>query len=394
VDDPYRSAAGDPLLAAGQRLLRPFTAVVGAFQPGRLLIGTLFVAIVMPLGALWDRLRTGPDWSTAGGSLAATRSAVDGSPIGTFAHAADFAAGALDRALEALVTVRPGAAVDASADLFLRLPTALWSLDRPFAIVFGLLALAVAALCCGALARMAAVQIATGTRLPASDALLFAGRAWTRIMGAALLPIGLVVLLGLLLLIPGLLLRVPLLNVAAALLQGLWLAVAVLAVFILTATILVLPLLPAAVACERDDAIEAVQRCVSYLLVRPIHLLAMAALAGVGMALGYAVVTWLASAASAFAAGTVGAWTPEARQAMLEPLGAAAWPIASTEAATGESTPALGGAALATIAWWGRLLAMAVAGWVVAAVVSCATQIYLCVRESADGQDPEEIEMG
>lgn len=384
-----------------QRLLRPFTAAVGAFQPGRLLIGTLFVALVMPLGALWDRLRTGPDWSAVTGGIAATRQGVDGAPIGTFAHVADVAVRSTSRALDAVVTLRPSDALDALGDLLVRLPLALWSMDRPFAIGFGLLLLAVAALCGGALARMSAVQIATGTRLPASEALRFASRAWPRLMGAALLPALLVLLVALVLMIPGVLLRVPVVNLLAALLHGLWIALAVLAVFIFTTTILVLPLLPAAIACERDDAIEAVQRCVSYLLVRPFHLLAMAALALVAIALGHLVVAWLAAAASAFTAGTVGAWSPWAREAMVLPHAEAGWTFAAGSADIAEgasnapsaSMPTFGAASSSTIAWWSRLLAMVAAGWVVAAVFTCATHAYVSVRESADGQDPEEIEL-
>lgn len=404
VDDPLRHPASGTLHDAGFRLVRPLVAVPSSFQPGRVMIGTLLVAILMTLGGLWDGLlgagQSASGVSAAQGSGNAAATSADAVPARTFAWVAAEVAGGVDGALMAVVRAEPRTALETSGRLLFRLPVLLWQDNRTLAIGYGLLALAASALCGGALARMAAMQSANGTRLPASEAMIFAWRRCPRLLGTVLLPLGLVLFLALLLLIPGLLLRVPGLNVLAALFQGLWFLVALIAAFALAGTLLALPLLPAAVACERDDAIEAVQRCVSYWLVRPLHLLAMLATSLIGIALGYVVVTWLASTAAGLSASTVGAWSPQAQATMIEPLGVARWEASRPSAAalgmdsasSGSSQGATARAATAVIGWWSRLLALIVAGWVVSAVMTCATQMYLAVRESADGQDPEEIE--
>ena len=384
---PVPSSLPEPLNLTVARYVRPFKAIPGSFQPGRIALGVLLVAALMCLGGLWDGVmghgRLGVESGVAGAGEV---------PRGTFAISAEVVVQCVDRIASGVVGLRPVEVMDALATLWVRLPLALWRFDPAFLIGFGLISVAVASIFCGALARMSIIEAATGSRLPASEGLTFAVRAWPRLAGSVLLPMLLVAFVALLLLVPALLLRVPVLNIIAALFHGLSLLLSLLAVFVAGTTLLVLPLLAPAVAAERDDAIEAVQRCVSYLLVRPLHLALLAAGSIVAISLGYLVVSALASGTVLFAGASLDAWAPLMDRPLDARLGLFHWPSATGGVDQGAvdlgSTAAL---ARRIVGWWELLLLAIVAGWMVSAIMSCAAQSYLAVRESADGQDPEEV---
>lgn len=185
-----------------------------------------------------------------------------------------------------------------------------------------------------ALARPIAVRFGDGIRKPASDGIAFAGvRARSVITGTFITPVlasictALAVWLGGIGGVPG----------------ALALPLGFLGALLFVITVLTTPLIPAAVACDGADALDAWSRAMAYLVARPVHLV------------WYLIVMLLPAA-------IVGAALVAALSALPDGAGVWAWALKA----------ALGGVVLVLLN----------AGGVVA---------YLLIRQRADGQHRHEI---
>jgi len=273
-------------------------------------------------------------------------------------------------------------------DIFYRAPVAMWRTSRWFTVAFGIFLVIVLAIGGGALSRMSATQIAGQERLRVRTAIAFSVNNWRRFGFAILLPVLLALLVALVIMVFGLLMNVPGLDILGSVLYGLALILGFVFAFLLFGYAAGFSLLVPAVACENCDPGDAMQRAFAYVINRPLHLLWYAVVALVGLVLGYLVVAFIASV-------------------MLN-LTAVAYDAASTHSAVS----AAGGYTLfdlsrdrpavvfanwheLTSAWfinvWETIIVTLVAGYVFVYYYSASTVMYLLMRRAADGQDIEEI---
>jgi hypothetical protein len=287
-----------------------------------------------------------------------------------------------------LVLLEPARAWSGVRQLFVDLPVGAWSHARLMAAFLTPWTLAIWALGGGALSRMAATFIGRGERATVISAFRFARRAWGSLLLAPLVPLAAAALALLPAGLIGLLLHVPGLNIFGGLLYGPALVAAVIAAVLLLGLGLGAPLVTAVIAAERCDAIDAAQRPYALLLRRPVHLVAYVGLAIIAAAVTDVVARGVASVAldlAAHAAAISGA-APALAGAGAPPMFAAAPP-----AGPGTVDGGLGGLGAGLIAFWRDALLLLAAAAVVSAWASATTAAYLLLRQTVDGQDPEEI---
>lgn len=234
------------------------------------------------------------------------------------------------------------------------------------------------------LARMTACDLGGGERISIREAAQFARAAWRRLLSVVLIPLGVMAGLSLLLLVPALLIAVPVLNVVAGALWGLTLIVAVPLVLLVALSVPAAMLAVPAAATENTDAVDSLQRAISLMLRRPLHLLFYAVLVLIGLAAGSALIMAVAAAVRwapmALAAGAGDAWAvpPFLFQGVPGPVPAR--PLAWHESVTGT-----------LIGAWGRVVLLVAAGWHVSYLAGALTSTFLLLRRAAVGQDPSEI---
>jgi len=234
----------------------------------------------------------------------------------------------------------------------------------------------------GAVARAAALEAARGEIVSVPQALAYALSRARALVGAHLLPIGLIALsAGLIWLFGFLLLSLPGLNVVGGILYGIALLLGFLLALLTIGLAVGFPLLIPAVAADSADIADAFQRTYAYLIERPFTLLvwsvALIAQGLVGVFILAIIVTtainWtadLTGAASDGVAGNVRFFAPLPERADLE-----------------GTLPVVAGA----IGVWERV-ALAVVGAHAISFFFCAsTVVYLRVRQACDGQAIEDV---
>lgn len=211
----------------------------------------------------------------------------------------------------------------------------------------GLIFLLVWAVFMSAIARSSATQIATGVTRPALSNLRFGVTSLRAVYASFLLPI----------------VAASLLAFVAWGLASAFPALPLLAFVPTLVMIVILVLhgaswffLPPAVACERTDAMDALQRCGAYLLTKPLRLLLYSAIAVAVGALAWSVLAFIVDGA-----------------------------IHTTHALTG-SPDAPDAASL-----WIRAAHLLTQGYLVSLIATSATIVYLLIRRVCDEQDVRDI---
>lgn len=341
-------------------------AVPDALLPARIGLGAGFVVLIMAFGALVD-------WIAPGESA-------------PFHATAGAAATGLDH------LARGGATLDVwqaqgGLDALARAGEA--ARDRPVtSVAIALVALALASIFGGAISRIAACDIALDRRVGALEGLSFALARWRSLLGAPLVPLAVLTIVGLLMLALGwALFSLPVVGVlggalyvvyllAGLGLTGLWLA------FVLGG-----PMLAPAVVVESTDAGDAVQRSYSYVLGRTGRLLLYAALLALYGAVAWAIASWFVEIALGLASRLAFAWTsagapyaPPARS-LFSPSGSP-----GVEGARAVSAGLIG--------LWERGALALLAGFAVSYFYTASTILYLLLRRVNDEQDIEDIWTG
>jgi hypothetical protein len=296
---------------------------------------------------------------------------------------------ALGRALASVLSGNLSHAGAALAGAFWFLPKAAIVASPLSAAVLILPSVAIWVVSGLALARMTACDAAQGVVLRWPLAVAFAMKNARSAAGALLTPVvGAVVLIAVLAAGGWLLLE----FVPGRPIGGLLYILAILASFalVLAAAVLGLgqPLILPSVACDKADAIDALQRAAAYVLNRPLRLLVYYAIAGSLLVL---------TTVLAFAMAGAVAWVArESTHALLSEESLRALATASVAAAGSDSAePSAWHADVARwfIEFWSlvpRIMAGAVA---LSCLHACCTLVYLCVRRLNDGQDVAEIWM-
>jgi len=177
--------------------------------------------------------------------------------------------------------------------------------------------------------------------------------------------------------------RLPVADVAVGALYGIALFLGFLAAFLLLVGAIVLPLMPASIACGDADAADAFVRNAAYLLRAPFLVLACAATAILAVALGAAVAGAFAFVTLNLTA-TVAGWAGGAEIAAA--LGAVSIGDHPPPAPPPSGPTAAAAVALADL--WESLLAATLAGAVLSVLFDAAARAYLVLRFRCDGQDP------
>ena len=161
----------------------------------------------------------------------------------------------------------------------------------PVIFPLGLLVLLVAlTFLAGALARMAAVHAGRNGRLGPHEAAWFARDRALNLVALPVLPTLVLAGMALVVLLFALLLRVPFLNLLAAILFVVPILVALLGALLALVGIVSFPLMPAAVAVEDCDAGDAITRAYALVLARPLAWLLVVAVSIVVLVVGGLVV--------------------------------------------------------------------------------------------------------
>lgn len=251
----------------------------------------------------------------------------------------------------------------------------------------GLPAAAVMALAWAAVARMAAMEQADGRVLTARRGVAFAfSRSGALASAFVLIPLLVVVGLGVFALLSAGLFRVPVLNIAGALVYGAFVVVSILFTALLLAFAVGAPMIPAAVVCEgmgsgehgRGDGIDAIQRTLAYVTNAPVRLGLYGGVAVIQTAAVAWIGAWLASGAVAMARAAAEFLLPAATAAALRSPQAAEGTdrVAARVMGVGDGIP------------W--VVAIAAALSVAAA---SAMMVYLLLRRVCDGQHEHDIWM-
>jgi hypothetical protein len=282
----------------------------------------------------------------------------------------------------------------------------LWMMrHHPFYfLLFGLGTLIVFAWTGGAICRLAAVQFAKDEKLTLKQGLIYArGKLFGGFVLAPLIPVAFIVLIAVLLVLGGLLLRVPILG---DLICGLAFGTAILGGFVIAILLVGMviggSLFWPTVAAEGSDAFDSFSRSLSYPLSRPWKALLYAVIAVVFASLCWVLVNLFAYLALAITRGVVGFGTapfgwfsranggaPVRKLDLLWPLGGPntlyAWPQWSQ------------------LAWYEYFSAFMIAVQVLLVIglvwsflcsfYFCAsTVVYFLLRRDVDGTDLDEIQ--
>lgn len=309
-------------------------------------------------------------------------------PLGVFEATSTQVVASFQGITRSAFDLRPSPVLLHLMDLLLRTPDALWESHKVFTIAYGLLALLVFAIGGGALARMAACQFAGQQRMRLNDAIDFALGTRLRLVGAPLVPLLYAALGTVVIIVLGLLMTVPWIDVIGSLFYGLSLVVGVLLTLLLVGYLAGLSLFVPAVACENCDAGDAAQRGYAYVASRPLHRLGYAIIGLVGLALGYMLVSLIAVATLNITARLFGTFTTH--DAVTAAGSADFFNLAGSRAPAVQS--ALHDRAAAwVISFWETLIVSLVASYVIVYHFAASTRIYLLMRRACDGQDIEEI---
>lgn len=376
-------------------------AVTMGFQPPRLALGLMMVAALMVAGHAWDwatEPMIHPDGLTAGlwtgdevpptlNEATMEEGPEQASPRGTFEATARHATDAFIAGSRAIVLLEPGAFFIAAEDLYLRMPEALWRDNKSFTIVYALVLIVVLAFGGGALSRMTACEVGLEEKLRAQDGVDFAIGSWRSLLFSLLLPLLIASALAGALVLGGWLLTLPWIDVLGGILYGLALLVGFGVVFLVIGYALGFSLLVPAVACENCDAPDAQQRAYAYVLGRPLHLLGYGLTGLIGLAVGFVVISFIASLLLNVTAGLIGVWSDNA--AFAAAGGASLFDLAGETTAVDISLHSR--VAGWFVSFWHTVVVGLVGGYVFANYFSGSTIVYLLMRRACDGQEITEI---
>lgn len=397
-------------------LTRIFRSFAVATHPPKLLLALLLVLSLYLLGRLMD-LGGGRYYSGEfaqyvmrdRASFAAWRANQLNPSSGLFAAALELELAAFQRLVAGAAALNfgiaegldpsrhdPNSVVGALREMFLTIPAWLLDIHPVFAFFYGLAGLGIWALLGGAICRLAAVHLARGTTIPAAEAVQYAAARWHWFFLAPLLPILAMLAVGILLAIAGfLLLNWPVLNMIGGLGFGLALAAGAIIALLLIAWVTGVHMVAPAIAAENTDAFDAVSRAFSYVLSRPWRWLWYTVLCLVYGALTYlfvGLVVFLTLGVTRF---FVGWWMSRTAGRYNAPWLDAALPAPligkfhysidwSALDATGKVSAGL-------MAVWVYILMGVLVAYAISFYIAAQTNIYLLLRQSADGTPAEEV---
>lgn len=318
----------------------------------------------------------------------AVRSIAAVQPRGAFDATASHVASAVRRMIMGVLSLSGTEVLAGAAELFVGTPRLLWAHQPWFLVLYSLFFLVVYSFIGGAISRMAACQFAGHERLRFREAADFAIGNWPRLIWAQALPLVIALCLSAFVVILGLLMGLPALDVLGGLLYGVALLVGFLIAFLLLGYAVGGWLLVPAVASENCEGADAMQRAYAYTVMRPLHLLGYWVVALIGLALGFVLVSVVAALMMNVTAALYGVLTDNPAMGIAGGFG---WTDLSPQSVDSAAMAWHHVAAASLIDFWQTLVVSLVAAYVISYHLSASTIIYLLMRRTVDGQDVSEI---
>lgn len=379
----------------------PFTNLFRAFRmavhPAKLILAMAAIILIYMAGrgldACWSR-----DWVEAGARHRSSSvieqiyAAGAGQPFESFLHDE---MNSLNAAVSATVDGNlgyPGGTAGALLRFLVATPWDYWQANQVFFSILFFWTLLVLAFFGGAVARIAAVQVARDEQVALRQALRFAWRKLPSFFGAPLLPLLTLLALGVLLSLGGLLLYIP---AAGAILVGLFLVVAliigVLLSMLVIGGLLGWPLMYPTVAVEASDAFDATSRSYSYVVGAPWRLLFYWLITVVLGSVSYLVVRLFVFVALVVSRFFVGWWVlGETRERWN-----LVWPLPRFESLTyspiWELLEGPEKVAAVLVCIWVYLLITVLGAFALSYFISSSTIIYCLLRRQVDATEMDEV---
>lgn len=303
-------------------------------------------------------------------------------PQGTFTAIMSSAGTALGEFVGGVITLEPSKALKALARLIFEIPAQAF-VEHPFiTILLGLLLAFTAALFGGAIARLDALDTGLRRKPTAWIGLEYAWTHASTFLQTLLLPLAVVAVLAGLAAIVGIPFNLEYLDVIGSILYVIAVVFGLVATVLLIGYGILAPMLLGAVAVERADAGDSIQRAWGVLFNRPAHLAFVLAVALVAFGVCLAAVDLVAVVALKFAAASWGGIVSgnavaEAGSIQLLDFTFQTIPNATTGSAT---------AASALIGFWETLVVSIILGYVFSWFATLGSRLFLAMRELVDRQ--------
>lgn len=300
-------------------------------------------------------------------------------PLGIFEATTNHVIARFDEMMYSIVFLDPTQLMFAASELFLFTPSALWSDYKFFTITMAIVLVIVLGIGGGTLSRLCACEIATGDKLRLNDGVDFAISSWRPLIFSLVLPLLIAIVLCLFLMVGGLILSLPFLDVIGGLLYPIALLLGFGITFLLIGYAFGFSLLIPAVACENCDAADAQQRAYHYFLTKPLHLIGYGFVGLVGLAVGFIIASNVGQVLLDITTAAVGMWSENPAFTASHSAGEVitlSWHIEF---------------ASSLVSFWSAIVGYLVAGYVFANFYSASTIVYMLMRRACDKQELTEV---
>jgi hypothetical protein len=248
--------------------------------------------------------------------------------------------------------------------------------DPQLTLLLGVPIIGVLALAGGAISRSAAFEFAQGRFATREETVHFTLRRALQFVGAVIAPVVFCSVLFLIIALMGLLLSLPVVDLAGAVLYALMLVLGIIATAVLVVHVIALPMIVPALSVEGTDAFDAIHRCYAYVIGRPLRYFSYVLLLCVLGVIAATIAIKLADLSLEMTDWAASFLSNDATQRAL----------------TGEGElGATKSFAHKLIETWRSAVHIVVAGYIVSLFYTSATLLYLAIRRICDGQGLSEI---
>ena len=306
---------------------------------------------------------------------------------GVFGTMMTSAGEALGRFVRGVVTLQPVEALAALKEIVYEIPARSYDRNPFLTCLVGLLLVFTVALFGGAIARLDALDTGLGRKATAWVGLEYAWAHIGMFLQPLILPLGLVGILAGLAALIGTPFNLPYLDVIGGILYVIAIVIGFVAAVLLIGYGLIASMLVGAVAVERADTGDAIQRAWSVLFRQPAQVALLMAVALAAFGVGLAVVDLAATFALQFAAGS---WGGIIEGEAVRNAGSIAF-LDFTFTSIPDTSSGSANGASAFMGFWETLVISLIIGYVFSWFATFGTRLFLAMRQLVDRQSTSVI---